>query len=163
LLLAHLPVDTVHLVSRRFVARPWKFIALFARLRRMHYDAAIDAGMGSFSGAMYTYLSGARYRIGCGGKTDRFLNVRLPEVTVSHVYEMRVAFARLFGATCPDHPLYETTPAERSAALALLQRLELATESVALPFLALFVGGHLDKRWPAVQWIELARSLAASG
>jgi lipopolysaccharide heptosyltransferase III len=162
-LLAHLPVDTVHLVSRRFVTRPWRFVALFTRLRRLHYDVAVEAGMGSFSGALYTYLTGARYRVGCGGKTDRFLNVRLPAVHVAHKYEEPVAFARLLGVSCPDHPVYEIGPAERSAALTLLRRWELATESVARPFIALFVGGHLEKRWPAAQWIELARSLVASG
>jgi len=162
-LLAYLPVDTVHLVSRRFVIQPWRFVALFTRLRRLHYDVAVEAGMGSFSGALYTYLTGARYRVGCGGKTDRFLNVRLPEVRVAHPYEKRVAFARLLGVSCPDHPVYEISPAERSAALALLERCELAAESVALPFIALFVGGHLDKRWPAAHWIELARSLMTSG
>ena len=119
--------------------------------------------MGSFSGALYTYLTGARYRVGCGGKTDRFLNVRLPEAHVAHPYERRVAFARLLGASCPHHPVYEISLAERSAALALLERYELAAQSVALPFIALFVGGHLKKRWPAAYWIELARSLTRSG
>src|SRR5262249_52136443 len=127
-LLAHLPVDTVHLVSRRFIARPWKFVALFIRLRRMHYDAAIDAGMGSFSGALYTYLTGARYRVGCGGKTDRFLNVRLPGVSVTHAYDKRVAFAHLLGVSCPGHPLYEIDSAERAAAFALLDELDLTAE-----------------------------------
>lgn len=161
-LLAHLPLHAVHRVSRRFITRPWGFVTLFARLRRMHYDVAVEAGMGSFSGALYTYLTGARYRVGCGGKTDRFLNVRLPEIHTSHAYDTPPAFARLLGVSCRDHPVYAVSGEEQTAALALLARLELAAESVALPFIALFVGGHLDKRWPAGRWIELARSLVMS-
>ncbi len=162
-LLAHLPIHTVHLVSRRFLARPWKFVALFARLRRMRYDVAVEGGMGSFSGALYTYLTGARYRVGCGGKADRFLNVRLPKGRVSHAYDRPVAFARLLGVSCPSQPVYQIGAAERSAAVAVLEECELAADSAALPFMALFVGGHLDKRWPAAWWTNLVRSLVVSG
>ncbi len=162
-LLAHLPVDTVHIVSRQFVTQPWRFAALFARLRRVHYDVAVEAGMGSFSGGLYTYLTGARYRIGCGGKADRFLNVRLPEVHTAHAYDTPPEFARLLGVSCPDHPVYAVSVEEQTAALALLARLELAAGAVALPFIAVFVGGHQGKRWPAARWIELARSLGTLG
>jgi len=162
-LLAHLPVDTVHIVSRRFVAQPWRFAALFARLRQVHYDVAVEAGMGSFSGGLYTYLTGARYRVGCRGKADRFLNVRLPEVHTTHAYDTPPAFARLLGVSCPARPLYAVSAAEQTAALALLARMELADGSGPLPFIAMFVGGHQDKRWPTVQWIELARSLGTLG
>ena len=162
-LLAHLPVDTVHIVSRRFVAQPWRFAALFARLRRAHYDVAVEAGMGSFSGGLYTYLTGARYRVGCRGKADRFLNVRLPEVHTAHAYDGPPAFARLLGVSCPAHPVYVVSAEEQTAALALLARLELAVGSVALPFIAMFIGGHQDKRWPAAQWLDLARSLGTLG
>lgn len=162
-LLAHLPVDTVHIVSRRFVAQPWRFAALFARLRRLHYDVAVEAGMGSFSGGLYAYLTGARYRIGCHGRADRFLNVRLPEVHTSHAYDTAPAFARLLGVSCPAQPLYAVSATEQTAALAVLARLELAAGVAALPFIGMFVGGHQDKRWPTEQWIELARSLGTSG
>lgn len=162
-LLDQLPVHMVHLVSRRFIARPWRFVALFARLRRLHYDVAVEGGMGSFSGALYTYLTGARYCVGCGGKADRFLNVRLPEVRVTQPYDRRVAFAHLLGVSCPAQPLYKVSPAEGSAAMALLERHGLVLKSAVSPFVAIFVGGHLDKRWPAGRWIELARSLATLG
>lgn len=162
-LLAHLPVDKVHVVSRRFITRPWRFVALFARLHRVRYDVAVAGGMGSFSGGLYTYLAGARYRVGYGGKADRFLNVRLPQVQTSHAYDTPLAFARVLGVSCPDHPVYVVSAEEQSAALTLLTRLELTTGLVVLPFIAIFVGGHQDKRWQAARWIELARSLATLG
>jgi lipopolysaccharide heptosyltransferase III len=162
-LLEHLPVDTVHIVSRWFVAQPWRFAALFTRLRRVHYDVAVEAGMGSFSGGLYAYLTGARYRIGCRGKADRFLNVRLPEVHTSQEYDTQLAFARMLGVSCPAHPVYAVSAAERTAALALLARLDLTDGVVALPFIAMFVGGHQEKRLPVKRWIEIARSLGRSG
>jgi heptosyltransferase-3 len=162
-LLAHLPVQNVYNVSRRFILQPWRFVALFARLRRIHYDVAVEGGIGSFSGTLYTYFTGARYRIGCGANGERFLNVRLPVLAGMHPYERRVAFARLLGASCPGRPVYEVGAAERSAAVAVLERCHLAADSVIQPFVAVFVGGHLEKRWAADRWIELARSLAALG
>lgn len=162
-LLAHLPVDTVFPISRRFILRPWRFITLFVRLRRTHYDVAIDGGMNSFSGGLYTYLTGAHYRIGCGGKADRFLNVRLPQVRAAHAYDSVPAFARLLGVSCPGHPVYEVGAEEQAAALGVLMRLQLAVGSTVLPFVGVFVGGHLKKRWPSARWIELVCSLAHSG
>jgi heptosyltransferase-3 len=162
-LLEHLPVDTVHVLSRRFVMRPWSFIALFVRLRRVQYDVAVEAGLGSFSGMLYTYLTGARHRIGCGSKGERFLNVRLPAITAPHAYEKRVAFARLLGVSCPSHPVYTVGPEEHRAAMAFLRGLNLVASSGVLPFVAVFVGGHLDKRWPAARWIELVRAAADLG
>jgi heptosyltransferase-3 len=162
-LLAHLPVQRVYSVSRGFILRPWRFFALFAHLRRTHYDVAVEGGIGSFSGTLYTYLTGARYRIGCGNNGERFLNVRLPVLQGMHPYDRRVAFAGLLGTSCPGRPLYHVSPDEHGAALALLARRTLAADSVVLPFVAVFVGGHLEKRWATDRWIELVRSLAALG
>jgi len=162
-LLANLPIGEIHCVSRRFILRPWQFIALFLQLRRRRYDVAVEAGMGSFSGGLYAYLVGARYRVGCGGKGDRFLNVRLPRVEVEHVYDSPVAFARMLGADCPDHPLYQVSDVERARADAILGELGLARDGVVAPFAAVFVGGHQDKRWPAADWLELIRALGAAG
>lgn len=157
-LLAHLPLGKVWTISRRFILRPWQFVGLFVRLRRERYDLALEAGMGSFSGGLYTWLTGARHRLGCTGKGDRFLDVRLPPVAVSHVYDSPVVFARMIGADCPDHPVYVVSAEEASRAEAILSEIGLAGRR----FVAVFVGGHQDKRWPSPQWLELAQILAAS-
>ena len=158
-LLGHLPIDEVHTISRRFISRPWRFLALFARLRRNRYDVAVEAGLGSFSGGLYAWLSGARHRLGCSGKGDRFLDVRLPPVATAHVYDSPVAFARLLGVDCPDHPVYAVAPEESARAEEVLRQLGLAPGR----FVAVFVGGHQDKRWPAPEWLELARLLGQAG
>ncbi len=162
-LLAHLPVDTVYPVSRRFITRPWRFVALFIRLRRKHYDVAVEGSMNSFSGGLYAYLTGAHYRIGCTGKADHFLNVRVPFERAAHAYASIPAFARQLGARCPDRPVYNVSAEERSAALLVLEPLQLAVGSTVLPFVGVFVGGHLRKRWPSARWIELAATLAGAG
>ncbi|MFI4972815.1 MAG: glycosyltransferase family 9 protein, partial [Hyphomicrobiales bacterium] len=162
-LLAHLPLDHVYCVSSRQVARPWKFFALFVRLRRVRYDVAVDGGMGSFSGGLYAYLTGARYRIGCSGSAERFFNVRFPSPQVSHAYDMPSAFARLLGVTCPDRPVYQVGQEERAVAVEILRGAGLANGDGAVPFTVLCVGGHDDKHLSVNLWIELAQILVTTG
>ncbi|HEY8515641.1 MAG TPA: glycosyltransferase family 9 protein [Candidatus Binatia bacterium] len=159
----HLGIDERIAISRRFVARPWRFVALFARLRRRKYDVAIEAAMGSFSGGLYTFLSGARFRVGITGRGDRFLNVRLPAAPVTHAYDGPVAFAERLGVTCEPRPVYVVTEAEAADALATLKLLRLADHERVHPFVALFVGGHGAKRWPEDCWVALARRVAGEG
>lgn len=162
-LLANLPLSTVHSVSSRFIVRPWRFVALFWRLRRLRYDVAVETGS-SFSGGLYTFLSGARYRIGATGKGDHFFNLRLPHhVFPEHIYDRPVAFARLLGADCPDHPIYVVTAAETARAEEFLHAIGFVADGQVQSFVALFVGGHLKKRWPLSEWLELARALGEAG
>lgn len=162
-LLGGLPVDAVHCVSRFHILYPWRFVALFRRLRRTRFDVAIAAGPGSFSGGLYTFLSGARYRIGWQGRGDRFLNVRLPRSRVTHAYDSAPAFARSMGVSCADRPVYRVSRAEDAEAVRILGELGLADEGTVRPFLALFVGGHLGKRWPQNLWLAFARELERLG
>jgi len=155
-LLSHLPLGRVWTISRRFILRPWQFVALFYRLRRERYDVAVEAGMGSFSGGLYTWLTGARHRLGCAGKGDRFLDVRVAPISVEHVYDSPVAFAHRLGVECEDHPLYIVSAEEAASAEKVLAGAGLDGRR----FVAVFVGGHQDKRWPAPQWLELARRLS---
>lgn len=163
-LFAGLPVDAVHTVSRRHILEPWGFVALFWRLRRARFDVAVEAAAGSFSGSLYTFLTGARYRVGCVGRGERFINVRLPRLQVAHAYDSAPAFARALGVDCRDRPLYRVAAAEDAAALALLGELGLlASDGAMLPFIAMFVGGHLSKRWPAEKWLDLVAGLDRAG
>ena len=161
-LLANLPLSTVHSVSSRFIIRPWQFVALFWRLRRLRYDVAVETAS-SFSGGLYTFLSGARYRIGTAGKCDHFFNLRLPHAFPEHMYDRPVAFARLLGADCPNHPVYVVCPAETARAEAILHGIGFVADGQVRPFVALFVGGHQKKRWPRSEWLELARALGEAG
>ncbi len=158
-LLGGLPVDAIHCVSRLHILFPWRFVALFIGLRRRRFDVAIAADPGSFSGGLYTFLSGARYRIGWNGRGDRFVNVRLSRGPVTHAYESAPALARSMGATCADRPIYAVSRAEDEAALRILADLGLAVDGAIRPFVGVFVGGHLRKRWPQTLWLAFAREL----
>jgi heptosyltransferase III len=162
-LLGGLPIDAVHCVSRFHILYPWRFVALFRHLRRTHFDVAVAAGAGSFSGGLYTFLSGARYRIGFAGRGNRFLNVRLPRSRVGHAYDNAPAFARAMGASCPDHPVYHVSSAEDAEAVRILGELGLVDGGTVRPFLGVFVGGHLRKRWPQHLWLTFARELERMG
>lgn len=159
-----LPIDDRMPMSRGFVLRPWRFVALFLELRRRRYDLAIEGAMGSFSGGLYVWLSGARHRLGVPRRNERFLDVRLPPTPVAHAYDGPVAFAAHLGVTCADRPAYVVSPDERLRALKLLEGRALAApDGHAPPFVAFFVGGHGAKRWPAERWIDLASRVAADG
>jgi heptosyltransferase-3 len=162
-LLEQLPIDGVHAMSRLFVLRPWRFVSLFVRLRRARFDLALEAGLGSFSGGMYCFLSGARHRAGCEGSGARFLNVRFPAPSLAHAYDGAPALARCLGATCVDRPVYRVSDAEGAVALRFLAELALVDEGCVRPFVGLFIGGHLNKRWPREDWLELARALDRVG
>lgn len=163
-ILEHLPLDERMVMSRGFVARPWQFVTLFLQIRRRRYDLAVEGAMGSFSGGLYTWLSGARHRLGVPRRNERFLDVRLPPTPVAHAYDGPVAFAAHLGVACADRPVYVVSPAEACAAAELLARLGLvARDGRQLPFTALFVGGHRAKRWPIQRWIDLASRLIGDG
>jgi len=163
-LLEQLPIDRVHTVSRGCLVRPWRFVALFRELRRRRYDVAVDGGMSSFSGGLYAYLTGAPHRIGHRGAADPFLTVRLPVPARSgHVCDRFAAFARQLGEPSAERPLYVVSPHEACEAGARLAETSLAGQVRHGVFVALFVGGHMDKRWPVERWLALVDELVACG
>jgi len=162
-LLENLPLDAVHPMSRTYVGTPWRFVALFLRLRRRRFDVAVEAGMGSFSGGLYSYLSGARFRIGFEGSGERFLNVLFPRPVCMHAYDDALEIGAALGTPVADRPLYRVGPQEEEMALAELERLGLAAAGSVRSFVAVFVGGHLRKRWPTDRWVRLVRALDHHG
>jgi len=162
-LLENLSLERVYCISRRFVAAPWRFAALFARLQRERYDLAIDAGMGSWSGAFYALLSGAEQRAGFDGRGSRFLTVRFAPTRIENAYEGAAAFGRAFGVDCPGRPAYRVADGEREVAMQLLRELGLVGAGGVRPFVAAFAGGHQAKRWPLGQWRALLEQLQGSG
>lgn len=162
-LLEGFSLDEVHPMSRRYVGRPWAFVALFSGLRRRRFDVAFEAGMGSFSGGLYAWLSGARYRIGVEGPGERFLNVLLPRPVCEHAYDDVVAVSASLGAKPVDRPRYEVALSEEVRAQEVLEDWGLVDGNEAKPFVAVFVGGHLHKRWPLERWVTLVRGLGERG
>ncbi|MCK6553245.1 glycosyltransferase family 9 protein [Candidatus Binatia bacterium] len=162
-LLRRFPIHRVHCISRRFILRPWALLSLIRRIRREQYDVAVDAGMGSTSGGFYTFVTGARHRVGVAGAGQRFLTTRLPAPRVTHAYDAPVAFAAALGIDCADHPAYIVAPEERAAALAALGTAGLTTATGVTPFVVLSISGHKDKRLSVDLWTDLATRLDAAG
>jgi heptosyltransferase-3 len=163
-LLEGLPIDRVYSISRLFLLRPWRFVALFVRLRRSRYDLVLEGGMGSLSGALYGWLAGGSRRVGADGRGRRLLDVRLAEPRVTHVYDWAPEIARQLGARCEPRPLFAVLPSDRAAAREALLAHDLFDAAGApLPFVLVFPGGHLKKRWPDVHWLTLCERLARRG
>lgn len=162
-LLENLPINLVHRMSRNFLLRPWRLAALFLRVRRARYDVAVESGKGSFSGMLCVYITGAQHRIGCGPWAPWFCDVRLQPERAMHAHDDMLHYARALGATCPDRPVYAVSSGEKEAARAHLAKMDLADDRNVSPFIAVFMGGHQDKRWPSEDWLDLAGTLGRKG
>jgi heptosyltransferase-3 len=158
-----LPIDRIHTMSRRFLARPWQALELARELRRRSFDLAVEGGFNSFGGSLCCFLAGARHQIGFHGPKGRFFDVRLQGARRRHVYEVPMRFSGALGTGCADHPVYSVRPSEASAARRLLEWPDLKGGGTSPAFVALSPGGHRDKRWPAVCWTALAEGIARQG
>lgn len=158
-LLEGLSVRRVHVVSRRFILAPWRMVTLLRRLRRERFDLAIDGGGGTLVGGLYARLAGARDRIGYAGQADWFFTVRLDPPHEGGAYGAARAFATALGLGDVSPGGYHVRPDERSAARELLRAQGVAPEGRGPATVAVFIGGHLAKRWPAANWAPLLRRL----
>ena len=156
-----LPVDRVYSISRRFVYAPWRMVRLLAELRRRRYDLAFDGGLNSLSSALYMLLAGVRERVGKDGESAPLLTVKLPIEKAANVHDVAESLASALEVPAACRPLYEVSPQESEAALSLLCDLGVATERDVPPFVAVFVGGHRQKRWSWPRWQELLTRLDA--
>jgi len=91
-------VGTVYRVRK---ARPWTFLAALARIRRQKYDAVLDAMVTgpSLTSVLIMWASGARHRIGVGGRGNDFaLTLAVPRVAGAvHYVDHSAALLRPFG------------------------------------------------------------------
>lgn len=161
LLLAGLPLRHVERVSRRMLRAPRAVATLLRRLRRRRYDLVIDASLGSFSGTLYGWLSGAPHRLGGCGRADRLLTWPLDLPAQIPAYGMAPFLASQLGVKTSALPrLTPPTASARAEARAVLRKL---SGDAPLPpsgaHLGVFVGGHHEKRYPAEHWIDCVREL----
>jgi len=120
LLRGHRALDDLIVLPRRFLKSPRMVWELYGRLRTMRFDVAIDA-QGLTKSALVARLSGARWRIGFGGRWGReispWLNSELVHPTRQHVIERTLELLRPLGIQAAavrfDLPLEE---AEMAAA-----------------------------------------------
>ena len=163
-LLQQRPVDHFYLLSRTAILRPWQCVTLLRRLRAQRYDLAVQVSGGSTSGFIVTRLIGARYSMGSGsGKGhQRWYNIEA-EGKSSHAYDDIVILTRPLGVACRNRPLLQLTEQERYQAITKIQKLVSlhSHQSSDTNFIAIFVGGHQNKRWPLEFWLMLIDSMEA--
>ena len=161
-LLQQRPVDYFFLLSRSAILRPWQCVTLLRRLRAQRYDLAVQVSGGSTSGFIVTRLIGARYPMGSGKGHQRWYSIEA-EGTSSHAYDAIVNLTRPLGVACRNRPLLQITEQERYQAITKIQQLA-SLHSEQPPdtnFIAIFVGGHQNKRWPLAFWLMLIDAMEA--
>lgn len=104
LLEGHRALDRLVKLPRGFLKSPAAVWGLCRRLRGMRFDVAIDA-QGLTKSAFVAWLSGARRRIGFGGRWGReispWLNTELVHPTRQHVIERTLELLRPLGVERP--------------------------------------------------------------
>ena len=161
ILLKNLPLDNVILMSRSMILRPWSYVGRLWSLHRENYDLVVAVGNGSFSDMICMKVLNARYRMGSGKWAKFVCNILVVSIDWSHAYEVPLAMARVLGVDCRDKPCYAVSQDEKDKALFRLSEVGLSDGRTAVPFLALFVGGHHNKRWPLKCWEDLVRKLGS--
>ncbi|MBR9904120.1 MULTISPECIES: glycosyltransferase family 9 protein [unclassified Halomonas] len=161
-LLQQRPVDHFHLLSRAAILRPWQCVTLLRRLRAQRYDLAVQVSGGSTSGFIVTRLIGARYSMGSRKGHQRWYSIEA-EGKSSHAYDAIVNLTRPLGVTCRNRPLLQLTEQERYQAITKIRQLFSlhSDHSSDTDFIAIFVGGHQNKRWPLAFWLMLIDAMEA--
>ncbi|WP_246362478.1 MULTISPECIES: glycosyltransferase family 9 protein [Vreelandella] len=161
-LLQQRPVDHFHLLSRAAILRPWQCVTLLRRLRAQRYDLAVQVSGGSTSGFIVTRLIGARYSMGSRKGHQRWYSIEA-EGRSSHAYDAIVNLTRPLGVACRNRPLLQLTEQERYQAITKIQQLVSlhSDDSSDTNFIAIFVGGHQNKRWPLEFWLMLINAMEA--
>ncbi|REC95157.1 glycosyltransferase family 9 protein [Kushneria indalinina] len=163
-LFRHQGVDHVLTLSRDAIVRPWRFPAMLRRLRREQYDLAVQAGPSSLTGLIFVRCIKSRYTMGKGKRDQRWFDIEVSG-DQRHAYDMPQMFARALDTSCRDRPLMLLSSGERSIGRGELEELGIDFDDAgrAAPFVALFVGGHLDKRLPLSFWQESIDALESAG
>ncbi|UZH09903.1 glycosyltransferase family 9 protein [Halomonas sp. BDJS001] len=161
-LLQQRPVNHFYLLSREAILRPWQCVTLLRRLRAQRYDLAVQVSGGSTSGFIVTRLIGARYSMGARKGHQRWYSIEA-EGKSSHAYDAIVNLTRPLGVACRNRPLLQLTEQERDQAMTKIRQLvSLHSDQTAdTDFIALFVGGHQNKRWPLAFWLMLIDAMEA--
>jgi ADP-heptose:LPS heptosyltransferase len=117
-------VGTVYCIDK---ARPWSFVSALARVRRVRYDAVLDAMVtgASLTSMLIMWASGARDRIGVAGRgNDYALTLPVPSVAGAiHYVDFSAALLRPFGidpsASAPYRSRHPDLPGARAPSTAV--------------------------------------------
>ncbi len=151
-------------------AKPLKYVKLLHDLRRARYDAVIDCMIlaPSTTTLLLMLASGARHRIGVGGRiNDYVLTVRVsPSVTAVHHIEHSAMLATAFGVKLESvdwRPKLSLTEAELDTGGQLWMAQDSSAQSGrARRLLANVSAGRPARQWPEERFVELLRHVRAT-
>ena len=149
-------ISKYYAYSRTFSYRPWLFLSMIWELRKENYDLAIQVGEGSLTSWVFTYLCGAKKTLGQKGRLQNTYDW-LTEGKTNHAYELPSAIASSLGLHCEPLPRIVVSEREHAWAQTFLKH------SLTGGIVGVFVGGHLDKRFPLSFWQEQIQELNKLG
>jgi heptosyltransferase-3 len=160
----NLPVDHLFTVTKRFPDASWAYPALLTQIRSVGYDVAVDVSASRSAIASFIVgLSGARFRVGCRGRRDRWFNVRIARPNERNKYRVLPAFLAAMGLE-PEQilPSLVLSPFEKEEAS---RRIQVLLGPCRDPIVGVFVGGRkkLAKRWPMENFVKVSRALSRAG
>jgi lipopolysaccharide heptosyltransferase II len=162
ILLRNPNVDRVILNPRKPAAAKWKAdLEMALKLRAEKYDVAVDLHGGPRS-AVFTLLSGAKWRVGHAFRLRNRLSYNIPVATAhgdEHTWKVQFKAVAELGVKWPGAPEFFLAVSEASAA-SVSERLKKSGFSLDRPLVLLHPGARVAvKRWPAERMGELARWL----
>jgi heptosyltransferase-3 len=154
-----MPLTHCHVLSRDMLARPWKLLALWRKLRKRRYDLAIQVADTSLTGWLCLKAAGARRTLGANARlAGRYDAVYLLPLGQTHAYDMAATIAHSLGLDCESRPWMMISKPEQAQAQAQFEQWSREPFNVGV-----FVGGHLNKRLPLTFWQALCDALNARG
>ena len=162
LLRGHRALDELIVAPRGWLKSPRTVWDVCGKLRKLHFDTAIDL-QGLTKSAVAARLSGSQRRIGIGGRDgrelSRLLNNELVTPARTHVIDGNLELLRSLGIDRPevrfDLPL---APADAATAQQMVHSLGLTGGFVMINPGA----GWPSKLWPAARFGAVARALGQS-
>lgn len=139
--------------KRTYIVRPWKLVFLLRDLRKSKYDLAIDCSdvnSHSFTGMLYTILSGSKTTAGWKIGESPIFDIEVPKYSETvHATEMYLRLlSGVFGIEMRGEPYFDSVRES-------IKNVE--------PVVGINCGGRGQKRWAMENFVELGERLSASG
>ena len=151
--------------KKKYVFNPFPFFKLIKKIRRQNFDLCFDLSdenQISATNLLYTYLSGAKYRIGHKRDgSDIFLNLEVPKEKKSrHAVEMHLDLLRfLFGEVQTPELNIDVLDENKKNVLDYLDKKSINENDFLI---GINLGGRGRKRWREQDFLDVANWLVST-
>jgi ADP-heptose:LPS heptosyltransferase len=145
--------EVIPVFKKKYITRPWILLQLISNLRRRKYSLAIDCSdvnSHSFTGAMYTILSGARITAGWRISKRRLFDIEVERYTrVIHASDMYLhLISGIFGRELKGNHYFDINKGKNFPAASSM---------------GINCGGRSAKRWALQNFVDVGRKLGMAG